>query len=191
VKEELPPPGLARETYDREKLRVRPNHTDVFTYHGARKLSAVEFYRLMGRGDLASASEWRKSERALLYTFSFLTFAAGVASGIFVTTNAQSLNDPACFSHGVSSYNQCVDNSSKSSLYGAALIAGGVVVGGLLFTIAALTPDMVTGPEETAKMVEQYNRNLSRKLAAAAEPKVSVTPVFGKDGGGIAARLTF
>jgi hypothetical protein len=191
VEEELPPPGIAREVYYRDMLRIRPHKTDVFTQHGARQLSAAEFYRLVGRGDLASASEVRQSERAVLYGFSFLTFAAGVASGIWVTSNAQSLNDPACFTQGVTSYNKCVDRSQKTSLYGAGLIAGGVVVGGLLLTIAALTPDMVTTPEETTRLVNNYNRGLSRRLSASVEPRVQVTPIFGKDGGGLAARFTF
>jgi hypothetical protein len=191
--EELPASGLAREMYYRDMLRVRPHQTDVFTQNGTRQLSAVEFYRMIGRPDLASASEVRKSERAVLYGFSFLTFAAGVASGIYVSSNAQSLNDPACFAQGAASYNKCVDHSQKTSLYGALLIGSGVVVGGLLLTIAALTPDMVTSPEETARMVDQYNKGLSKRLSAASasEPRVQVTPVFGPGGGGLAARFTF
>ncbi len=84
-----------------------------------------------------------------------------------------------------------MDKAQKTSLYGALLIGGGVVVGGLLMTIAALTPDMVTTPEETARLADQYNRNLSKRLSSMSEPRVQVAPVFGKDGGGIAARFTF
>jgi hypothetical protein len=191
LQEDLPAAGLAREVYYRDMLRVRPHKTDVYTQNGARQLTAVEFYRLVGRGDLAAASEARKGERGILYGFSFLTFAAGVASGIWVSSNAQNLNDPACFAQGVASYNRCVDSAQKSSLYGALLIGGGVVVGGLLLTIAALTPDMVTTPEETAKLADGYNKNLVKRLNAVSEPKVSIAPVFGPGGGGIAARFTF
>jgi hypothetical protein len=110
-----------------------------------------------------------------------------------VTSNAQSLNDPACFTQGAISYNKCVDRAQKTSLYGAGLIAGGVLVGGLLLTIAALTPDMVTTPEETARLVDNYNRGLSRRLSASvpSEPRVQVAPIFGPGGGGLAARFTF
>ena len=75
----------------------------------------------------------------------------------------------------------------------AMLIGGGVVIGGLLLTIAALTPDMVTTPEETARLVENYNRGLSKRLSASvpSEPRVQVSPVFGPNGGGLAARFTF
>jgi len=191
VQEDVPAAGLAREVFYRDMLRIRPHRTEVYTQGGARQLSAVEFYRLVGRGDLAAASEARKGERGILYGFSFLTFAAGVASGIWVTSNAQNLNDPACFAQGTASYNRCVDSASKSNLYGALLIGSGVVVGGLLLTLAALTPDMVTTPEETAKLADQYNRNLVKRLNAAAEPRVSVAPVFGPGGGGLAARFRF
>ena len=105
--------------------------------------------------------------------------------------NAQNVSDPACFAQGVTSYNRCIDSAQKSSLYGALLIGGGVVVGGLLLTIAALTPDMVTTPEETSKLADHYNRNLVKRLNAVAEPRVSIAPVFGPGGGGLAARFTF
>ena len=191
VPDSLPPPGLAREVYLRDSLRLRAYDNDVYTERGARQLSAVEFYRTIGRPDLASASEVRKGERGLLYTFSFLTFAAGVASGVYVTSTAQPMNSPSCVSQGVVSYNQCVKSNSNTKTLGAALIGGGLIVGGLLATWAVLTPDMVTSPEETAKLVDQYNRNLSKRLNSFAEPRVEVTPMFGKDGGGIAARFTF
>jgi len=50
---------------------------------------------------------------------------------------------------------------------------------------------MVTSPEETAKLVDQYDQKLQKRLNSLAEPRVEVTPTFGKDGGGIAARFTF
>jgi hypothetical protein len=168
----LPPAGPTRELFIHERLIVPTHSNDVYTGRGTHQLSAVEFYRLMGRGDLAAESESRKTTRGWLYTASFLTFAGGVAAGIVVSTQAQSLNDPHCYAHGVPGYNDCVERSSNQSLLGAALIGGGVLVGGLFATWAALTPDMVTTPDETAKMAAKYNRELSRKLS---EPSVSVT----------------
>jgi hypothetical protein len=192
VEDPMPASGLAREVYLRDSLKVRRLQNEVYTANGARALSAPEFYRLVGRPDLASASEVRKSERGLLYTFSFLTFAAGVGSGIYVMSTAQNPNNPSCFAQGNTSYNACVQSNSNTKTYGAALMAGGLVIGGLLLTWAALTPDMVTSPSETAKLVDQYNKNLSKRLSSAlAEPRVEITPTFGKDGGGIAARFTF
>ena len=166
-----------------EMLVVPPHSTDVYSSRGARQVTAVEFYRMVGRTDLAAESEQRKSTRGWLYAAGFLSFAGGVASGILVSSNAQSLNDPHCFAKGVKSYNECVNNSSSQSLLGAALIGGGVLVGGLFATWAALTPDMVTSPDETARMAAKYNRELAAKLS---QPSVSVTPVFGPGGGGLA-----
>ena len=179
----LPPPGPTRELFMHEMLVVPPHTTDVYSSRGARQVSAVEFYRMVGRTDLAAESEMRKTTRGWLYAAGFLSFAGGVASGILVSSNAQSLNDPHCFAKGVKSYNECVNNSSSQSLLGAALIGGGVLVGGLFATWGALTPDMVTSPDETAKMAAKYNRELATKLS---QPSVSVTPVFGPGGGGLA-----
>jgi hypothetical protein len=50
---------------------------------------------------------------------------------------------------------------------------------------------MVTTPEETSKLAEQYNKNLVKRLNAVTEPRVSIAPVFGPGGGGLAARFTF
>jgi len=184
----LPPPGPTRELFLHEMLVVPPHSTDVYTSRGARQLTAVEFYRMMGRTDLAAESEQRKTTRGWLYAMGFLSFAGGVASGIVVTSNAQSLNDPHCFSKGVKSYNDCVNNSSNQSLLGAALIGGGVLVGGLFATWAALTPDMVTSADETAKMAAKYNRELASKFS---HPSVSISPVIGPGGGGLAVAGKF
>jgi hypothetical protein len=179
----LPPPGPTRELFMHEMLIVPAHSTDVFTSRGARQVSAVEFYRMMGRADLAAEAEQRKTTRGWLYAAGFLSFAGGVASGILVSSNAPSLNDPHCFAKGVKSYNDCVNNASNQSLLGAALIGGGVLVGGLFATWAALTPDMVTSPDETARMAAKYNKELASKLT---QPSVSLTPVFGPGGGGLA-----
>jgi len=192
VEDPIPARGLSREIYLRDSLRLGTYDNDVYTERGSRQLAAAEFYRLVGRSDLASASEARKGERGILYTLSFLTFAGGVASGVYVMSTAQPLSAPSCFNNGVAGYNHCVQQNSNTKTLGAGLIAGGVVLGGLLLTWAALTPDMVTSPEETSKLVDQYNRNLSKRLTSAyTEPRVEVTPTFGKDGGGLAARFTF
>jgi hypothetical protein len=65
------------------------------------------------------------------------------------------------------------------------------VVGGSAPTIAALTPghgDHARGDREAR---DQYNEPLEAAEAPSPSRRVQVTPVFGKEGGGIAARFTF
>jgi hypothetical protein len=191
LRAKLPPAGPGRELFLREMLHVMPRSNDVYIGSNKQQLSAIEFYRMVGRPDLVPAVHAQQSKRGWLYLTSVLFLGAGIASGIVVMNNAQDLNDPSCFAQGTASYNKCVDSNSKTTLLGAGLIAGGAIMGGLFFTLAANTSDMVTSPDETAVMAARYNQGLSRKLTSEAPPRVEVTPVIGKGGGGLAAVMRF
>jgi hypothetical protein len=177
----------------REMLHVMPRSSDVYIGTSKQQLSAAEFYRMVGRPDLISAVRGQQQKRAWLYLTSVITLGAGIASGIIVMNNAQDLNDPACFTRGAVSYNECVDRNNKTTLIGAGLVGAGAVIGGLFFTLAATTSDYVTSPDETAQLAARYNQALSRRMTGqASTTKFDVTPVFGgKGGSGLMARLRF
>ncbi len=174
----------------REMLHVMPRTSDVYIGMNKQQLSAPEFYRMVGRPDLISAVHGQQQKRAWLYVASVLTLGAGIASGIVVMNNAQDLNDPSCFTHGNISYNECVDRNNKTTFIGASLVGAGAVIGGLFFTLAATTSDYVTSPDETAQLAARYNQGLSRRMTGQAS-NIEVTPVFGKGGSGLAARVRF
>jgi hypothetical protein len=185
----LPPAGPARETFLQDMVRFNPRGNEAFI--GTRPLSAQEFYDAVGRPDLAVRSAERTRQRTWLIVGSVVTLAAGVASGLVVLGNAQSLGDGKCFAAPQPQvYNDCVDRNHQTTTIGTVLIASGVVLGGGLFTWAMTILEMVTTPEESAKLALEHDRALAKKYGAP-EARLDVLPAIGPRFAGLTARLTF
>jgi hypothetical protein len=185
----LPPAGPARETFVQDMVRFNPRTNEAF--QGTRPLGAQEFYNTVGRPDLAARSAERTRQRTWLIVGSVVTFAAGVASGVVVLGNAQSLGDGKCFAAPQPQvYNDCVDRNHQTTTIGTVLIASGVIIGGGLFTWAMTIPEMVTTPEESAKLALEHDRALAKKYGAP-EARLDVLPAIGPGFAGLTARLTF
>jgi hypothetical protein len=185
----LPPAGPGRETFLQDMVRFNPRTNEAFI--GTRPLGAQEFYNTVGRPDLAVRSAERTRQRTWLIVGSVVTFAAGVASGVVVLGNAQSLGDGKCFAAPQPQvYNDCVDRNHQTTTIGTVLIASGVLIGGGLFTWAMTIPEMVTTPEESAKLALEHDRALAKKYGAP-EARLDVLPAIGPGFAGLTARLTF
>jgi hypothetical protein len=185
----LPPEGPGRVTFLQDMVRFNPRTNEAFI--GTRPLGAQEFYNEVGRPDLAARSAERTRQRTWLLVGSVVTLAAGVASGAVVLGNAQSLGDGKCFAPPQPAvYNDCVDRNHQTTTIGTILIASGVVIGGGLFTWAMTISEMVTTPEESAKLALEHDRSLAKKYGAP-EAKLDVLPSIGPGFAGITARLTF
>ena len=185
----LPPAGPARETFLQDMVRFNPRTNEAFI--GTRPLSAQEFYTELGRPDLVARSAERSRQRTWLIVGSVVTLAAGVASGVVVLGNAQSLGDGKCFAAPQPAvYNDCVDRNHQTTTIGTALIASGVIIGGGLFTWAMTIDQMVTTPEESAKLALEHDRALAKKYGAP-EAHLDVLPAIGPRFAGLTARLTF
>jgi hypothetical protein len=185
----LPPPGPGRQAFLRDYIRVDPRANAPFV--GTEFLSAKEFYGRIGRTDLVDASDARTRKRIWLMAAATLVTAAGVGVGAVVLGNAQSLNDPACFTNSNTSYNECVDRANQSTLIGGLIIGTAVAVGGGILTWALLTPEMVTPSEETVRLATEYNRKLAVRHGAPAGARLEILPSFGPKGASLSARLTF
>ena len=168
-------------------VRFSPRTNEAFL--GTRPLSPQEFYNTVGRADLAARSAERSRQRTWLIVGSVVTLAAGVASGLVVLGNAQSLGDGKCFATP-QSYNECVDRNHQTTTIGTVLIASGVVLGGGLFTWAMTIPEMVTTPEESTRLALEHDRALAKKYGAPAA-RLDILPAIAPGFAGLAARLTF
>jgi hypothetical protein len=185
----LPPPGPGREAFLRDFLRVDPKSNTPFV--GNKEMSASDFYGRIGRPDLVAASDGQTRKRIWLMAAATLVTAAGVGAGVLVLSNAQSLNDPACFVNGNTSYNTCVDRNHQTTLIGGLIIAGAVAAGGGVLTWALTTQEMVTPSKETVRLATEYNRNLAVRHGAPAGATLQLLPSIGPQGASLSARLTF
>ena len=185
----LPPEGPERDAVLQEFIRVDTRANEAFV--NSRSLSAHDFYTRAGRPDLAARADERTRQRVWLIAGSVVTLAASATAGAIVLSNAQSLNDPACFVGATNvAYNDCVDRNNKTTTIGAGIILAGVVVSASLLTVALLIPEMVTTPEETLHLAIEANRALAQKHGAP-QSRLELVPAIAPGYQGLAARLTF
>jgi len=185
----LPPPGPGRQAFLKEYIRVDPRANAPFV--GTDFLSAKEFYGKIGRPDLVVASDSQTAKRIWLMSAATLVTVAGVAGGVLILGNAQSLNDPRCFANGNVSYNDCVNRANETTLVGGLIIGLAVAVGGGILTWALLTPEMVTPPEETVRLATEYNRKLAVRHGAPEGAQLQFLPSVGPKGASLSLRLSF
>jgi hypothetical protein len=185
----LPPEGPERDAVLQEFIRVDPRANETFI--GTRSLSPHDFYTRAGRSDLAAQADEHTRQRVWLIAGSVVTLAASATAGAIVLSNAQSLNDPACFLGATNvAYNDCVERNSKTTTIGAAIILAGVVVAASLLTVGLLIPEMVTTPEETLHLAVEHNRALAQKHGAP-QARLELLPAIGPGYQGLSARLAF
>jgi hypothetical protein len=185
----LPPPGPGRQAFLKDYIRVDPRANAPFV--GTDFLSAKEFYGRLGRTDLVAASDSQTAKRIWLMSAATLVTVAGVAGGVMILGNAQSLNDPRCFANGNVSYNDCVNRANETTLLGGLIIGLAVAVGGGILTWALLTPEMVTPPEETVRLATEYNRKLAVRHGAPEGAQLQFLPSVGPKGASLSFRLSF
>jgi hypothetical protein len=183
----------AQEQYDRQYIgfddlwatKGAATQRWVEPYLGKYKvpLSAPDFYRRVGRADLADDYEsraWRSG--ALIVAGSAVTVGAIIA-GVVVASQGQS----APCDVASPDFGQCASASAsqtRSRINTASLIGvGGALAGGTLFLAGLLTgPRPVSGPE-MREMADRYNQDLKAQLGVAA--------IARPDGGGMALSVQF
>jgi hypothetical protein len=183
----LPPEGPQRDAFMREFLVVDLQENSVRT--GARTLSAREFYTRVERTDLAARAEDRTRQRIWLMGGGGAVAVASLVAGIAVMSSAKNINSPSC-STDVLAHNACVDSNKSTTTAGALILVTGVALGAGLFTWGALTPEMVTTPRETLRLVADHNLGLARKHGARGA-RLQLIPAIAPGHAGLVARLTF
>jgi hypothetical protein len=185
----LPAEGPERDAFLQEFVWVDPRGNEAFI--GSRSISARDFYTRVGRPDLVARADERTRQRIWMIAGSALTLAATATAGAIVISNAQSLNDPACFTGPTNqNYNECVERANRTTTIGVGIILAGVGVAASLLTTGLLIPEMVTPPDETVRLAVGYNRALARKHGAPGA-RLELIPSFGPGYQGVLARLAF
>ncbi len=184
----LPPQGPARDAFLAQSFSVDLMRNEVSV--AREPLAAAEFYRRVGRPDLAAHAEDRGRQRVWLMTGGGLVLAAGVVAGVLVMSGAPDTSSPACQNWDPHAYNDCADRASKAQMGGALLIGAGLVLGGVLIVWGMNVPEMVTAPEETLRLATEHNRTLAGKNGATGV-RFELVPAVSPRFAGLSARLTF
>jgi hypothetical protein len=153
-------------------------------YEGKYKnpIAPVDFYRKVGREDLAQEYERRQSLRTALLVGGGAIALAAVIGSVIVASGS----GPAC-SLGSVDFAQCVSESASSGrdrlTTASAIGLAGIFLGGSLTLAGAFTnPQPVSAPQ-MRELADRYNQKLRQSL--------SVAPVLAPGGAGVAMALRF
>lgn len=140
-------------------------HHRPMAFRGETPLEGADLYQALGRNDLATELEQRKTEAGALLVLGGVGLAGGA-----IAAKAASQSEQACLpGPGGSCYPQ--DNST--------MMAVGIMaaLGGLLLAVAgaSLDPDPLSDAERE-KLIATYNRSLQAPAAADPERPIEHTP---------------
>lgn len=136
-------------------------------YHGERRVELDEFLRIGGRDDLARRVERRQLLRRGLY----LTGGLVLIGGLVAYASA-----PDCSGRLTSLDRQdCERDRSHRHLLGLGISGGGIAIATFGMVLSPLRPPMY----ELQGVARDYNRS------------IAVTPVIGRDGGGLSLHGRF
>lgn len=172
--------------------------TQTLAYQGKYKkpLQGADFYQTVGRPDLVTKYNERSATRTVLMVGGGLGVVAGTAIMLLPLFDRETCSD-----QGWDQFDACMERQSASfttSLYtGTGLMLGGAV---LVMIGGFYNPHPVT-PSEARELGDTYNKGLKTRLNLAANESkperprndftLAVSPVVGRNGGGVALRGTF
>lgn len=163
-------------------------------YEGKYKkpLTGAEFYRKLGRADLAQSYTDRQALRTGLMVSGVLVAIASMVAGI--ASFASGHED--CGPPTSPGFSACVDrNVHQGPDTGTALLflGGTLVGGGLMWAGAAVDPNPVS-PVEARRLAEAYNRELRERVTPPPAPgkiDVRVLPRLERSGAGVSLAIRF
>ena len=190
----------AQEEYDRRfigfddfgvvdpQTRLFAKITRIYEGKYKRPLEAGDFYRRIGRDDLAQEYAARSARRnTLMAAGGVVMLGSLVASGVIA---ANALSSASCDPGGsFAAFDRCVSAQSsqaRSGVLTAAIVGiGGVLVGGSLFGAGAATnPNPVDEPQ-MRELADRYNHQLKQHLG------ISLAPLASPRSAGLALDLRF
>jgi len=157
--------GAAQERYDRESLSVIASDSYIAASQGKyhRALEVPEFYRILGRNDLASAYEERRTFKIVLGVGGLAGFGAGIAMAI---------NDP-----------------SDAAVVVCSAGLGVALLGLILPNANGLEPAELR--ESVDRYNGNLRKKLQLSVAPAPRPRLVWSPVVSATGGGLAVAGSF
>ena len=162
--------------------------TEVYEGRYRKPIEGADFYRKVGREDLAQEYALRAGRQSTLrIAGGVIALSAFVASAIIVANSMSA--DPCDVNSPFPDFARCASeraSQARSGVTTAAIvgISGGLVGGALLIAAAVTDPNPVDA-SQMRELADQYNRQLKQKLG------VSVVPLASPDRAGFALDLRF
>jgi hypothetical protein len=180
------PPIIAAEE-DRSVI-----YTDEYQilYGEARKeLTPVQLFEVLGRTDLVEQAKVNSTRRTALIISAVSVAAVGVGLGIGLLATAPNLQTGRCNMEAAYFNDVCVPLNSAHQVGGATSIAGGLIIGAILGSVAWWTRPEVFTRYELGKFIDQHNASLVNKKPTSFhfELSPSLSPAFA----GLVATGTF
>jgi hypothetical protein len=184
----ISPPVVAAE----EDRSVTFTEDEKILYGAERKeLTPLELFGVLGRTDLLERSKENTERRKWLLISAIAVAAVGVGVGIAVLATGPNLENGRCNSD-VTYYNSvCVPANTAHQAGGIAAIGGGLVIGGILASIAWWSRPEVFTRYELQKFIDQHNASLATGGKTPSSFKLEVTPAVSAAFAGLVARGTF
>jgi hypothetical protein len=198
VRAEPANPASSQDDYDErfigfDELGVFDPHSGALykltlPYQGKERkpLTEPEFYRLIGREDLADEYGARDARRKMLIGAGALVALGAVAAGAIIGIQSQ---PGLCTDADFAAFNACVsrhsDEAHSGMVTGVAVAAGGLLVGGALVLAGALTNPHPLDAVQMRALADGYNRQLKQKVG------VRLVPLVTPDTAGVALSLSF
>lgn len=173
------PPIIAAEE-DRSVI-----YTDDYKilYGEARKeLTAVQLFEVLGRTDLVEQANTNAKRRTVLMISGISVAAVGLVAGIVLLATSPNLMTGRCNMEAAYLNDVCLPLNSLHQVGGAASIAGGIIIGAILGSVAWWSRPEVFTRYEMGKFIDQHNAELvnanKKPTSFHFELSPSVSPSF-------------
>jgi hypothetical protein len=157
-------------------------------YEGKYKipLAPAEFFRTVGRDDLAQEYTARESRRNAAMVTGALIGLGSLLATVVIISNATSGD---CNMSNATAFGQCVSEQSSRSqsgfLTGGAVGLGGLLLGGAIYFAGASTNPNPLDAYQMRELADGYNQRLKQRLG------ISMLPVLTPDAAGLALNMPF
>jgi hypothetical protein len=184
----ISPPVVAAE----EDRSVTYTEDDKILYGAERKeLTPVELFGVLGRTDLLQKSKDNGERRKWLLVSAIAVAVVGVGVGIAVLATGPHLESGRCNTDVIYFNDVCTPANTAHQAGGIAAISGGLVIGGILASIAWWSRPEVFTRYELQKFIDAHNASLANGGKSPSSFRLEVTPAVSAAFSGLVASGTF
>lgn len=156
-----------------------------------KELTAVQLFEALGRTDLVDQANTNSKRRTVLMISAISVAAIGLGAGIALLATAPNLMTGRCNMEAAYLNDVCLPLNSLHQVGGAASIAGGLIIGAILGSVAWWSRPEVFTRYEMGKFIDQHNAELvnanKKPTSFHFDLSPSVSPTFA----GLVATGTF